>query len=212
MERSSNQSEIASGQFAALSVSLFLSVSLSLLTSVSLLCMKALQDGTLKAEESGWCEMRTTTATNTPRAGGIISSCGHAFTSLYQATRLFWRKHLFLWSCRALACLCGFGSLLIFYSELGMTFGVESPIGATIIALSSSGAGIFPIQLVSFLFLAYMSLCTFWSLFKMNLGWSYTLHGPHQSPASSLLFNANYMSRLQFPLGYNFLLFLNSNK
>jgi hypothetical protein len=157
--------------------------------------------------------MRTTISTNTPvRERGFVSSCGQGILSFYQTIRLFWRKHLFLWSCRILAILCAFGSLLIFYSELGMTFGVESPIGAIIVALSSSGAGIFPIQLVSFLCLAYMSLCTFWSLFKMNLGWSYTLHGPHQSPDSSLLFNANYMSRLQFPLGYNFLLFLNSHK
>lgn len=131
---------------------------------------------------------------------------------LYHKLKLFWRKNLFLWSCRILAIICGFGSLLIFYSELGMTMGIESPIGTAIIALSTSGTGIFPTQFISFLCLAYMSLCTFWSLFKMNLGWSYTLHGPHQSPDTSLLFNANYLSRLQFSLGYNFLLFLNSKK
>jgi hypothetical protein len=156
--------------------------------------------------------MRTATSTGHPRERGLLSSCGYRMFSFYQYLRLFWRTRLFVWTCRILAVLCGFGSLLIFYSELGMTIGVQSPIAAIIVALSSSGAGIFPIQLVSFLCLAYMSLCTYWSLFKMNLGWSYTLHGPHQSPDSSLLFNANYLSRLQFPLGYNFLLFLNSKQ
>ena len=156
--------------------------------------------------------MRTATSTSHPPERGCLSSCVYRVISFYQYLRLFWRKHLFVWTCQILAVLCGFGSLLIFYSELGMTIGVESPIAAIIVALSSSGAGIFPIQLVSFLCLAYMSLCTYWSLFKMNLGWSYTLHGPHQSPDSSLLFNANYLSRLQFPLGYNFLLFLNSKQ
>lgn len=156
--------------------------------------------------------MRTATSTSHPRERGFLSSCVYRVFSFYQYLRLFWRKHLFVWTCQILAVLCGFGSILIFYSELGMTIGVQSPIAAIIVALSSSGAGIFPIQLVSFLCLAYMSLCTYWSLFKMNLGWSYTLHGPHQSPDSSLLFNANYLSRLQFPLGYNFLLFLNSKQ
>ncbi|CAE7416533.1 unnamed protein product, partial [Symbiodinium microadriaticum] len=46
----------------------------------------------------------------------------------------------------------------------------------------------------------------------MNLGWSFTLQGPQESPDSSLLFNATYLSRLQFSLGYNFLLFLNVKK
>lgn len=174
--------------------------------------VQSVHDGSLRPEESSWCEMRTASSANLPREKGIISYCCRELTSIYQHFRLMWRKHLFVSSCRVLAFLCGFGSLLIFYSELGMTFGIQSPIGYIIVALSSSGAGIFPIQLVSFLCLAYMSLCTYWSLFKMNLGWSYTLHGPHQSPDSSLLFNANYISRLQFPLGFNFLLFLNSKK
>lgn len=33
--------------------------------------------------------------------------------------------------------------------------------------------------------------------------------GNQQSPATSLIFNGTYLSRLQFSLGYNYLLFLN---
>jgi hypothetical protein len=68
------------------------------------------------------------------------------------------------------------------------------------------------IQAVSFLALAYMTLCTYWSLFRINIGWGYRLQGPQQSPPSSLIFNGEYFSRLQFSLGYNFLLCLNINR
>lgn len=93
-----------------------------------------------------------------------------------------------------------------------MTSNVQSPIGDSIVGLSNTGAGVFIVQAISFGYLFYMSLCTFWSLFKINLGWTFTLQGPHQSPSTSLLFNATYLSRLQFSLGYNFLLFLNSKQ
>jgi hypothetical protein len=68
------------------------------------------------------------------------------------------------------------------------------------------------VQAVSFLALAYMTLCTFWSLFRINIGWGYRLQGPQQSPPSSLIFNGEYFSRLQFSLGYNFLLCLNIDR
>jgi hypothetical protein len=40
----------------------------------------------------------------------------------------------------------------------------------------------------------------------MNQGWQYKLAGPQLSPHSSLVFNAQYFSRLQFSLGFNFLM------
>jgi hypothetical protein len=126
--------------------------------------------------------------------------------------RLYWRRHLFSSTCKALALLAGVASVLIFYSEFNMSTNRQSPIGASIVSLSRGGAGVFAVQVTAFTCLCYMNLCTFWSLFKLNLGWSYTLQGPHQSPDTSLLFNATYLARLQFSLGYNFLLFLNSKK
>lgn len=70
----------------------------------------------------------------------------------------------------------------------------------------------FTIQTISFLCLSYMSICTYWSLFRMNLGWLYTLKGPHQSSSSSLVFNGQIFARLQFALAYNFLLFIHMEK
>ena len=65
------------------------------------------------------------------------------------------------------------------------------------------------IQSVAFISLFYMSMCTYWSLFQINLGWQYKLQGPQLSGHSSLVFNAQYFSRLQFTLGFNFLMTLN---
>lgn len=31
------------------------------------------------------------------------------------------------------------------------------------------------VQGVSFLFLSYMSVCTYWTLFRINIGWEYKL-------------------------------------
>jgi hypothetical protein len=46
----------------------------------------------------------------------------------------------------------------------------------------------------------------------MNIGHEYSLSGPQQSTPSSLLFNGCYAARLQFSLGYNFILMLNSQR
>jgi len=93
---------------------------------------------------------------------------------------------------------------------------LHSPIGMLIGAYSTAQEGeetfnsTLIVQAVSFLALSYMSIVVYWSLFHMNLGWEYTLAGPQQSPPSSLIFNGEYFSRLQFSLGYNFLLILNA--
>ena len=112
--------------------------------------------------------------------------------------------------CKALSLLCGLASAVILWSDLLMATALESPIaflmGARNMTEQTSGA---LVQVISFLVLSYMSVCTYWSLFRINLGWAYTLQGPQQSPPSSLIFNGQYFSRLQFSLGYNFLLILN---
>lgn len=61
------------------------------------------------------------------------------------------------------------------------------------------------VQAVAFLFLCYLSVCTYATLFRINLGGFYRLQAPQLSPHTSLLINAQYVSRLQFSIGYNFL-------
>jgi hypothetical protein len=155
--------------------------------------------------------MRTNTAPRV-QGSGACSAITYQFLTSYDWCRFIFRKYCFSFFCRFLSLLCAIASGLIFYCEIGMSSNAQTPIGDSIVELNKSGAGVFIVQALSFAYLFYMSLCTFWSLFKINLGWSFTLQGPHQSPSSSLLFNATYLSRLQFSLGYNFLLFLNSKQ
>lgn len=57
------------------------------------------------------------------------------------------------------------------------------------------------LQTTSFCLLCYMSLATYSTLFRVNLGGFYRLMGPQLSAHASLLYNAEYLSRLQFSLG-----------
>jgi hypothetical protein len=61
-------------------------------------------------------------------------------------------------------------------------------------------------QLAAMIPLLYMSLCVYSSLFKFSLFGRYCLRGSKQSQGVALIFNAQYLVRLQFPLGYNYLL------
>jgi hypothetical protein len=54
--------------------------------------------------------------------------------------------------------------------------------------------------------LLYMSICVYACLFQMSLLGPYCLRGNRQSTGVALVFNAQYLVRLQFPLGYNYLL------
>lgn len=129
-----------------------------------------------------------------------------------------WRHVIY----RVLSVLAGLLSIIILWSELVLSTSLHSPIGMLIGAYSggvsattqsnsttTNGTSAY-VQFVCFLTLAYMSLCTYWSLFRLNLGWAYTLQGSQQSSPSSLIYNGEYFSRLQFPLGYNFLMTLNA--
>ena len=122
-------------------------------------------------------------------------------------------------ACLALmAVFCGILSVLVIWCELTMGLPVfMSPWGLAISALSGAAKRdgsidsgdnsiIAWIQLVAVVPYAYMSLCTFYSLFKVNLFGMLALYGPRHSTPGPLLFNAIYLIRLQFPLGFNYLL------
>jgi len=51
----------------------------------------------------------------------------------------------------------------------------------------------------------YMAWCVYGSMFKLSLFGPYQLRGRKTSSGLALLFNAQYLVRLQFPLGYNYL-------
>jgi hypothetical protein len=54
-----------------------------------------------------------------------------------------------------------------------------------------------------------MSVCVYSSLFKISGFFGpYQLQQNHQSSNVALIFNAQYLVRMQFPLGYNYLMVL----
>lgn len=140
--------------------------------------------------------------------GSGVSRCCHTVTDCLNSIKI---AKFLKYSCRSFSVLCGLVSLTILWSELFMAAHWSSPVGYMMGAYSQEQElkNSVVIQAVSFLALSYMSICTYWSLFRLNLGWAYTLQGPQLSPPASLIFNGEYFSRLQFALGYNFLMLLN---
>jgi len=120
-------------------------------------------------------------------------------------------QKFYVHACRLLALLCGFVSALILWCELLMSSSWGSPIGMMMTVGGGEQSSSVTVQGISFIMLAYMSICTYWPLFRLNIGWKYKLEGPQQSSPFSLIFNGQYLSRLQFTIGYNFLLLLNVN-
>jgi len=129
---------------------------------------------------------------------------------------LWYRNGLTKICLNILASLCMCMSGIILWSELLIGFKISmSPWGLLISQIiqinnGSNGSVQYPmtIQVLALLPYAYMSLCTFYSLFKLKLFGLLTLCGPQQSTPGPLLFNAIYLIRLQFPLGLNYLLML----
>lgn len=117
----------------------------------------------------------------------------------------------------ALGWLCAALSLVVLWSELvlgsrlpsvpGLCMGCSYDTCATDSATDTQQrqAQQVLVQAVAFLFLCYLSVCTYATLFRINLGGFYRLQAPQLSPHTSLLINAQYVSRLQFSIGYNFL-------
>lgn len=183
--------------------------------------------------QSGWCSISTapaadpTNATTSSTASGSAGGAGAAPFSVFNPWTwsapsflqphvrnlyLLWSQRLYTHSCRAAAVVCGLMSLLILWCEMLMSSQVDSPIGLLMTAYDYQQSSSVMVQAVSFVVLMYMSMCTYWPLFRLNIGWAYQLQGPQQSSPFSLIFNAEYLSRLQFTIGYNFLMFLNVPK
>ena len=135
------------------------------------------------------------------KRGGLVAR-------LSNGLRRSWVKSGLAQPCLALvSAVCTGLSVICVWSELTMGSPVSlSPWGLLISSLASddgTGAHTVSIQLIALIPYCYMSLCTFYSLFKLKLFGLLRLSGPHQSTPGPLIFNAIYLSRLQFPLGYN---------
>mmetsp|Transcript_5562 Transcript_5562/g.8221 ORF Transcript_5562/g.8221 Transcript_5562/m.8221 type:complete len:642 (-) Transcript_5562:117-2042(-) len=120
-----------------------------------------------------------------------------------------WRKHLRNPTYRLMALSTAGLSILILWCEA--TLAVEynlSPFNLFLDLLDGPNGRqkgtLF--QIAALIPLLYMSTCVYSSLFKLGTFGPYCLRGNRQSHGVALLFNAQYLVRLQFPLGYNYLL------
>ena len=107
---------------------------------------------------------------------------------------------------RALAVLAGVMTALMAWCEIFIPVPDSVPISpwGGIVQATTGGLDTFLFAVVP---LAYMSGCTFTSLFQLNWFSAYRLT-QGRTDASGLLFNAYYLCRLQFCIGFNYLLML----
>jgi len=97
-------------------------------------------------------------------------------------------------------------SLVVLWCEITIAVPYNlSPIGYSVMAVIPYGS--LWAEIVMLVPLAYMSFCTYRSLalFKIPCVQSFSMHPDRQTHAYALLFNAAYVCRLQFTLGFNFL-------
>jgi hypothetical protein len=166
-------------------------------------------------DDIGWCLMATdTTASSSPTTTPLSSSCSsfmHVTRRWLRRVHAWWMVTCYSWSLKTASVVFAVCSCLILWSEMLMSSSLRSPIGY-IMGIYSPVTDTTIVQGIAFLVLCYMSVCTYWTLFRMNIGWSYRLMAPQLSPPSSLIFNGEYLSRLQFSIAFNFLLILNDSK
>ena len=122
--------------------------------------------------------------------------------------RYIWRGFLRCPFYRLLGMACAVMSGAVMWSEATLALRANvSPFAWALRMFDSPGnrdRG-FLFQLAALLPILYMSVCVYSSLFKLSNFGPYRLRGNNQSHGVALLFNAQYLVRLQFPLAYNFL-------
>jgi len=121
-------------------------------------------------------------------------------------------KYLRIILFRAAAIGLGWLSCAILWSEATLSSPYNlSPFALVQESLSKKKAeGSFNVlfQITALIPLLYMTICVSSSIFKLTMFGPFALRGYRQSHGVALVFNAQILARLQFPLGYNYLLML----
>ena len=122
-----------------------------------------------------------------------------------------WVRYLRYPTYRCIALFTAILSIFVLVSEVTLSVPLNlSPFSWTLYVLNnyhyknSSTRILF--QIAALIPLLYMSICVYTCLFQMSLLGPYCLRGNRQSNGVALVFNAQYLARLQFSLGYNYLL------
>jgi hypothetical protein len=121
-----------------------------------------------------------------------------------------WMKYLRSTTFKILAASAAFLSAIILWSEatLAVPFNL-SPFGLLLNSFSDETRhNGFLFQICASIPILYMSACVYYGLFKLSSFGSLCLRGHKQVQGSAFLFNSIFFVRMQFPLGYNYLLML----
>jgi hypothetical protein len=144
-----------------------------------------------------------TVSLETQYNSSLLSKIGRLARSLCSDTSS--RLTVFARSCALV--LVALSSVLL-WSELLLSTQWRSPVGIIMGVYATEGSLVYATLFgVALLFVLSLSVVVYASLFSLT-----GLAGPRQSNTSSLIFNAEYATRLQFSLGYNFILLVNSSE
>merc|ERR1712238_581401 len=149
--------------------------------------------------------------TNTERKQEEDNGKEIKFRTFRNRAKFFWQTRLRSSMFRLLAVFTAVLSFMILWSEATLSLSVSlSPFALFLNFFEAkqgeSSAVLFIIS--ALIPLLYMSICVYSSLFKVSVFGPFALHGHGQSHPVALVFNAQILVRLQFSLGYNYLLML----
>ncbi|KAJ6917800.1 LMBR1 domain-containing protein 2 [Populus alba x Populus x berolinensis] len=120
----------------------------------------------------------------------------------------------FLWRCilrkqleKVLAVILGTMSAAILLAEATLLIGGVD-LSLFSILINSAGKQELPMQVLAFVSLMYMCICTYYSLFKIGMLMFYSLT-PRQTSSVSLLMICSMVARYAPPISYNFLNLIN---
>ena len=137
------------------------------------------------------------------------SSTPRCCQKLRYSLQRIWVRYLRYPAFRAMAFITAVLSVFVLISEVTLSVPINlSPFSWVLHALDGDDSARSQIlfQIAALIPLLYMSICAYTCLFQMSLLGPYCLRGNRQSNGVALVFNAQYLVRLQFPLGYNYLL------
>lgn len=163
------------------------------------LCIRAetLQDTAQRRELPPACLLPDTTPLN--RVQNML------LTTRYQLRRMFTAPLSIV--CAVVTGIC---SLCVLWAEFTMGWWSSfSPLRwISHVMETTMGMGTGGSEILTLGVLLYLVLCTYSSLFTLRLARRFSLHSHHNSSSLSLLKTSIHQCRLQFALGYNFLLLL----
>ena len=125
-------------------------------------------------------------------------------SSLANHIRYIWLSCLRRPCYKILGMSCAVLSGMVLWSEATLWLPFNASPFALLLRWFDETRGIL-FQLSALIPFLYMSICVYSSLFKLSLFGPYKLRGRKMSAGIALIFNAQYLVRMQFPLGYNYL-------